>query len=85
MSQQGKRKTKFAGLLYITKNRMFSCVVYAHLQFLYSLARSDLANLGVRQTDQPHIFRAPLLVFDKTLAQPHFGVVNCPEELMSVF
>jgi len=36
MSQQGKRKTKFSGLLYITKNRKISCVLYAHSQFVCS-------------------------------------------------
>jgi len=39
---------------------------------LRSLARFDLANRGVRWTVQPHTFYAPLLIFDKTLAQPHF-------------
>jgi len=33
MSQQGKRKL-FSGLLYITKYWKFSCVLYAHSQFL---------------------------------------------------
>jgi len=28
---------------------------------------------------------ARLLVFDKTLTQSHFVVVNCPDALMSVF
>jgi len=32
-----------------------------------------------------HTFCAPLLVFDKTLAQPHFSVVNCSEAVMSLF
>jgi len=53
MSQQGKRKTKnFAGLLYITKNRKISCVLYAHSQFLRSLARFDLENVDVHQAVQ---------------------------------
>jgi len=52
---------------------------------LCSLARFDLANRGVRQTVQPHTFCAPLLVFDKTLAQPHFAVVNCSDVVMGVF
>jgi len=30
---------------------------------------------GVRQPVQPHTFYARLLVFDETLAQPHFAVV----------
>ena len=36
MSQQGKRKTKFSGHLYVTKNWKFFCVLYAHSQFLFS-------------------------------------------------
>jgi len=52
--------------LYITKKRKYSCVLYAHSQFLCSLARFDLANRGVRQPVQPHTFYARLLVFDKT-------------------
>jgi len=53
---------------------------------LCSLARFDLANRGVRQPVQPHTC-ARLLVFDETLAQPHFAVVNCSDAviLMSVF
>ena len=35
-SQQGKRRTKFFGLLYITKNWKIFCVLYAHSQFLCS-------------------------------------------------
>jgi len=85
MSQQGKRKTMFAGLLYITKNWNFPCVLYAHSQFLRSLARFDLANRGVRQPVQPHIFHARLLLFDKTSAQHHFAVVNCSDAVMRVF
>jgi len=53
--------------------------------FLCSLARFDLANRGVRQSVQPHTFCAPLLVFDETLAQPHFAVVNCSDAVFSVF
>jgi len=64
---------------------MFSCVLYAHSQFLCSLVRFDLANRGVRQPVQPQTFCAPLLVFDKTLAQPHFAAVNCSGTVMSVF
>ena len=63
---------------------MFSCVLYAHSQFLCSLVRFDHANRGVRQPVQPHTFYARLLVFDKTLAQPHFAVVNCSDAVMSV-
>jgi len=67
-----------------TENRKFSCVLYTHSQFLCSLARFDLANRGVRQTVQPHTLYARLLVFDKTLAPPHFAVVNCSAAVMSV-
>jgi len=45
----------------------------------------DLAHRGVRQTVQSHTFYAPLLVFDTTLAQSHFAVVNRPDVVMSVF
>jgi len=84
MSHQGKRKTtvKVWWLLYTTKNRTFTCVLYAHSQCLCSLARFDLANRGVRQRVQPYTFCAPLLVCDKTLAQPHFAVVNCSDAVM---
>jgi len=34
--QKGKRKTKFSGHLYITKNCKFSCVLHAHSQFFCS-------------------------------------------------
>jgi len=34
---------------------------------------------------QLHTFYARLLVFNKTLTQPHFAVVNCSDSLMSVF
>ena len=50
---------------------------------LCSLASFDLANRGVRQPVQPYTY-ARLLVFDKTLAQPHFAVVNCSDAVMSV-
>jgi len=66
------------------KNGKFSCVLYAHSQFLSSLARFDLANRGVSQTVQPYTFYARLLEFDKTLAQPHFAVVNCSDAVMSM-
>jgi len=58
---------------------------YAHFQFLCSLGRFDLANRGVCQPVQPHTFYARLPVFDKTLAQPHFGVVTCSDAVMNVF
>jgi len=64
---------------------MFSCVFYAHSQFLCSLARFDLANHGVRQPVQPHTFYARLLAFDETSSQPDSAVVNCSEAVMSVF
>jgi len=85
MSQKRKRKTKFSGLLLHKKNRKFSCALYAHSQFLCSLPRFDLANRGVRQPVQPHIFYARLFVFNETLAQPHFAVVNYSDVVMSVF
>jgi len=53
-------------------------------QPLCSLARFNLANRVVRQPVQPHIY-ARLHVFDETLAQPHFAVVNCSDAVMSVF
>ena len=81
MSQQGKRKTK--SLLDLTKNRKFSCILYAHSQFLCSLARFDLANWGVLQPVRPHAFYAWLLVFDEILPQPDFAVVS--DVVMSVF
>ena len=51
---------------------------------LCSLARFGIANRGARQPIQPHTY-ARLLVFDETLAQPHFAVVNCSDAVMSVF
>jgi len=51
---------------------------------LCSFARFDLANRGVRQPVQPYIY-AQRLVFDDTLAQLHFAVVNCSDAVMSVF
>jgi len=38
----------------------------------------------MRRPVHPHLLYGRLLVFDKTLAQPHFSVVNCLDELMSV-
>ena len=38
----------------------------------------------VSQPVQPHTY-ARLLVFDETLAQPHFEVVNFSDAVMSVF
>jgi len=57
---------------------------YSQSPFLCGLARSDLANRGVRQPVQPHTFYARLLVFDNT-AQPHFAVENSSDIVMSVF
>jgi len=51
---------------------------------LCSLAGFDLSNWGVRQPVKVHTY-ARLLVFDGTLAQPHFAVVNCSDAVMSVF
>ena len=64
---------------------MFSCVFYAHSQFLCSLAGFDLVNRGVLQPVQPHTFYARLLVFDKTSTQPDFAVVNCSDAMKNVF
>jgi len=52
---------------------------------LCSLAKFDLANRRVCKPIHPHTFYAPLLVFDKTLAQPDFAGVNCSRAVMSVF
>jgi len=60
-------------------------LLYAHSQFLCSSVKFDLANQGLRQPVQPHTFNAELPVFDKTLAQLHFAVVNCSDVGMSVF
>jgi len=51
---------------------------------MYSSARFDLANRGVRQPVQPHTY-ARLLVFDATLAQHHFAIVNCSDAVTSLF
>ena len=67
------------------KNRKLSCALYAHSQILRSLARFNLANWVVGQIVQPHTFCALLLIFDKTLAEPHFAVVNCCVAVMTVF
>jgi len=67
------------------KKQTFSCVLNAHSQFLCSLAKFDPANRGVRQPVQRHTFNAQLLVFDETLAQHDFAVVNCSDVGMIVF
>jgi len=51
---------------------------------LCSLARFHLANRSVRQPVQPHTY-VRLLLFDETLAHPHFAVVICSDAVMSVF
>jgi len=51
---------------------------------LCSLARFDFSNRVVHQPVQPHTYTR-LLVFDETLAQPHFAVVNCSDAVMSEF
>jgi len=53
--------------------------------FLCSSVKLDLANQGLPQPVQPRTFNSQLLVFDKTLAQPHFAVVNGSDVEMSVF
>ena len=67
------------------KKQTFSGVLYAHSQFLCGLVKFDHANQGLRQPVQPHTFNAQLLVFDETLAQPHFAVVNCSDVVVRVF
>ena len=67
------------------KKLTLSCVLYAYSQFMCSLVKFDPANQGLRQPVQPHTFNAHLLVFDETLAQPYFAVVNCSDVGMSVF
>jgi len=57
ISQQGKRKTTFSGLPYITKNWKFSCVLCTHSQFLCS----RVANLAFwRQILKFWLFWTPL-------------------------
>jgi len=70
---------------YTSQKQKFSCVLYPHSQFLCTLAKFDLANQGVRQPAQPHTSNPQLLVFDESLAQPDFAVVNCFDVVMSVF
>jgi len=67
------------------KKQKLSCVLYPHSQFLCTLAKFDLANQGVRQPTQPHTSNPQLLVFDESLAQPDFAVVNYFDVVMSVF
>jgi len=51
---------------------------------LCSLEKFDFAKREVHQPVQSYTY-ARLLVFDETLAQPHFEVVNCSDAVMSVF
>jgi len=51
---------------------------------LCCFGRFDLANRGMREPVQPHTY-ARLHIFDGTLAQPHFAVVNWSDAVMSVF
>ena len=67
------------------KKQTFSCVLYAHSQFLCRLVKFDLAKQGLRQPVQPLTFNAQLLVFKETLVQPDFAAVNCSDVVMSVF
>jgi len=57
------------------------------LRNLSVLSKFDLANQGVRQPVQLHTVTssAQLPVFEETLAQPDFVVVNCSDVWMSVF
>jgi len=71
------------GLLYITKSKHF-LAYFMRILNSCSLVKFDLANQGLRQPVQPHTFNAQLLVFDETVAQPHFAVVNCSDVGMSV-
>ena len=80
-----KRKLKVCRTSIHNKNLKFSCILYAYSQFLCSFAIFDFSNRGVRQPVHPHLVYARLLVFDKTLAQLHFSVVNFSDELMRVF
>ena len=71
------------GLLYITKNKRF-LVYFMHI-LNSCLVKFDLANQGLHQPVQPLTFNAQLLVFDETLVQPDFAVVNCSDVVVSVF
>jgi len=55
--QLEKRKTMFAGLLYITNNRKFSCVLFAHSQILCSLARFVYSSHTLSMLDCSHSTR----------------------------
>jgi len=55
------------------------------LRTLSALAKFNLASQGVRQPVQLHTFNAQLPVFDETLAQLDFVVVNFSDVVMSLF
>jgi len=55
------------------------------LRTLSVYAKFDHANQDVRQPVQLHTFNDQLPVFDETLAQPDFVVVNCSDVVRSVF
>jgi len=84
---RGGSPTLVTGLMdfYVSQKTNIFCVLYPHSQFLCSLAKFDFAHRGVRQPVQLHTFNAQLPVFDKTLAQPNFAVVNCSDVVISVF
>jgi len=44
--------------------------------------QDSILQTGVYSALQPHTFYARLRVFDKTLAQPRFAVVNCSDAMM---
>ena len=74
-------------LLYFTKNKRF-LAYFMRILNSFSMCSSvtfDLANQGLRQPVQPHTFNSQLLAFAKTLAQPHFAVINGSDVGMSVF
>ena len=85
MSQQGKNKTKSL-LDFYTEQKFESFLAY-FIRILNScvVLQDSILQTGGAQPVQPHTFYARLLVLDKTLAQPHFSVVNCSDAVMSVF
>jgi len=69
MSQQGKMKTNFSGLLYITKYWKFSCVLHAHSQFLCS----RVANLFFLKPDfEILVFWTPLAFLEIKKLHIHY-------------
>ena len=85
MSQQGEGKQSLLDFYAQQIIESFLAYFMRILNSCVGLAWLDLANRGVRQTVQPHAFYAPLLVFDKSSAQPDFTVANCSDAVMSVF